>query len=103
MQNLLDIEPVRKQSDHRLLFGSSWAACGSGLMSLRIWEHGNAEQWGNSDDGWCRCRCMVLVDVCVHNGINVGELVGAERPTEYTLRFLKYIVHTLVFFKFFFN
>ena len=28
-------------------------------------------------------QVQVLVDVCVHNGINVGELVGAERPTEY--------------------
>lgn len=28
-------------------------------------------------------QVQILVDVCVHNGINVGELVGAERPTEY--------------------
>ena len=43
-------------------------------------------------------QVQILVDVCVHNGINVGELVGAERPTEYLLAFgfLKYIVHILV-------
>ena len=45
-------------------------------------------------------QVQVLVDVCVHNGINVGELVGAERSTDIPLRFLKYIVHTLVLLNF---
>ena len=87
MQHLLDIEPVRKQSDHRLLFGSFWAA-----VWLRADEFEDWEKWEGGAMGkfgrrvvQVQVQVQLLVDVCVHNGINVGELVGAERPAEYLL------------------
>ena len=43
-------------------------------------SNGEIRTTGGADAGAGFSGC---VDVCVHNGINVGELVGAERPTEH--------------------
>ena len=44
------------------------------------WKRGAMGKFGRRV---VQMQVQVLVDVCVHNGINVGELVGAERPAEY--------------------
>ena len=49
-QHLLDVEPIRKQSDHRLLFGSPWAAVWLRADEFeelgRAWEGGAMGKFG---------------------------------------------------------
>ena len=85
-----DIEPIRKQSDHRLLFGFPWAAVW--LRADEFFEDCNMSNGEIRTTGGAACI----------TASNVGELVGGERPTEYPFdssSTVQYILHILVFFK----